>query len=121
MCIKLYCIHSVTISAIVCSFYLYVHVCYHFSIPFFFLMIRRPPRSTRTDTLFPYTTLLRSHHAKIGLHRLPAAGEAFARFLFADRGHDDRILAMLPVDGGGDLVPGGKLAGIEQEIGRAHV
>src|SRR3546814_9381955 len=31
-----------------------VHVC------FFFLMIRRPPRSTRTDTLFPYTTLFRS-------------------------------------------------------------
>src|SRR3546814_5565524 len=27
---------------------------------FFFLMIRRPPRSTRTDTLFPYTTLVRS-------------------------------------------------------------
>src|SRR3546814_4907347 len=27
---------------------------------FFFFMIRRPPRSTRTDTLFPYTTLFRS-------------------------------------------------------------
>src|SRR3546814_19860763 len=27
---------------------------------FFCLMIRRPPRSTRTDTLFPYTTLVRS-------------------------------------------------------------
>src|SRR3546814_4306952 len=30
------------------------------SLLFFFLMIRRPPRSTRTDTLFPYTTLFRS-------------------------------------------------------------
>src|SRR3546814_2629290 len=29
---------------------------------FFFLMIRRPPISTRTDTLFPYTTLFRSIH-----------------------------------------------------------
>src|SRR3546814_18540439 len=29
----------------------------------FFLMIRRPPRSTRTDTLFPYTTLFRSRRA----------------------------------------------------------
>src|SRR3546814_6075471 len=29
-------------------------------IVFFFLMIRRPPRSTRTDTLVPYTTLFRS-------------------------------------------------------------
>src|SRR3546814_5735101 len=28
----------------------------------FFLMKRRPPRSTRTDTLFPYTTLFRSQH-----------------------------------------------------------
>src|SRR3546814_11147457 len=27
-----------------------------FFLPFFFLMLRRPPRSTRTDTLFPYTT-----------------------------------------------------------------
>src|SRR3546814_13214196 len=27
---------------------------------FFFFMILRPPRSTRTDTLFPYTTLFRS-------------------------------------------------------------
>src|SRR3546814_12209161 len=30
---------------------------------FFFLMIRRPPRSTRTDTLFPYTTLFRSQRS----------------------------------------------------------
>src|SRR3546814_9055803 len=31
-----------------------------FVVLFFFLMIRRPPISTRTDTLFPYTTLFRS-------------------------------------------------------------
>src|SRR3546814_14489408 len=35
-------------------------------IRFFFLMIRRPPRSTRTDTLFPYTTLFRSHEGECG-------------------------------------------------------
>src|SRR3546814_15351102 len=29
-------------------------------------MIRRPPRSTRTDTLFPYTTLFRSSHERLG-------------------------------------------------------
>src|SRR3546814_9202338 len=41
---------------------------------FFFLMIPRPPRSTRTDTLFPYTTLFRS---KRGLprHRPPYIAE----------------------------------------------
>src|SRR3546814_3497803 len=32
---------------------------------FFFLMIRRPPRSTRTDTLFPYTTLFRSESFRL--------------------------------------------------------
>src|SRR3546814_15867139 len=32
---------------------------------FFFLMILRPPRSTRTDTLFPYTTLFRSRIADL--------------------------------------------------------
>src|SRR3546814_7262582 len=34
---------------------------------FFFLKIRRPPRSTRTDTLFPYTTLFRSRVDPAGL------------------------------------------------------
>src|SRR3546814_983631 len=38
-------------------------VCLHLYIVFF-LMIRRPPRSTRTDTLFPYTTLFRSRPAR---------------------------------------------------------
>src|SRR3546814_14223578 len=33
----------------------------------FFLMIRRPPRSTRTDTLFPYTTLFRSAVERIAM------------------------------------------------------
>src|SRR3546814_15189482 len=43
----------------------------------FFLMIRRPPRSTRTDTLFPYTTLFRSesagHELCLSFHLGPAA------------------------------------------------
>src|SRR3546814_2385772 len=39
-------------------------------------MIRLPPRSTRTDTLFPYTTLFRSHRLessfnRVALHGLP--------------------------------------------------
>src|SRR3546814_1783464 len=45
-------------------------------------MIRRPPRSTRTDTLFPYTTLFRSDHVGIGEihhHQVELAG--------ADRRH----------------------------------
>src|SRR3546814_19961686 len=56
---------------IVCLFFVFfmfslisflLHVFYYL---FFFLMIRRPPRSTRTDTLFPYTTLFRSPYAGI--------------------------------------------------------
>src|SRR3546814_17379878 len=47
---------------------LFTILCYlplHLSCLFiFFLMIRRPPRSTRTDTLFPYTTLFRSNFVK---------------------------------------------------------
>src|SRR3546814_979004 len=34
-------------------------------------MIRRPPRSTRTDTLFPYTTLFRSYLAEVDRITLP--------------------------------------------------
>src|SRR3546814_8526228 len=49
---------------------------------FFFLMIRRPPRSTRTDTLFPYTTLFRSH-----------IGEGLRLR------HDDRIGTVRPLRG----------------------
>src|SRR3546814_15058438 len=40
------------------------------SMLFFFLMIRRPPRSTRTDTLFPYTTLFRSANDRVLQMRL---------------------------------------------------
>src|SRR3546814_2358854 len=43
---------------------------------FFFLMIRRPPRSTRTDTLFPYTTLFRSAAARLPRAAASAAGGA---------------------------------------------
>src|SRR3546814_12607869 len=49
-----------------CSSVVYDVACL-FGLFFFFLMIRRPPRSTRTDTLFPYTTLFRS-----GVHVTPA-------------------------------------------------
>src|SRR3546814_13800257 len=43
---------------------------------FFFLMIRRPPRSTRTDTLFPYTTLFRSPAMWVAAGSPPTFGEA---------------------------------------------
>src|SRR3546814_17465063 len=66
-----------------------------FSVSFrvFFLMIRRPPRSTRTDTLFPYTTLFRSGRGRragllgqcaAGFHRRRTRGQ-LRRFRHPDR------------------------------------
>src|SRR3546814_19285243 len=77
-------------------------------------MIRRPPRSTRTDTLFPYTTLFRSH-AKNDipsvLNRYQAEHSAVTISYGRDLGIDlnmlraagDRVQAAL--DASGDAVP----------------
>src|SRR3546814_7947110 len=61
-------------------------------------MIRRPPRSTRTDTLFPYTTLFRSagprHHDRPGLDAAMAVDPLFERHRL-DEGVDvDRALLL---------------------------
>src|SRR3546814_6569582 len=48
-------------------------------------MIRRPPRSTRTDTLFPYTTLFRSRAELFEITERHAAGKALAIKLLAAR------------------------------------
>src|SRR3546814_12459910 len=66
---------------------------------FFFLSIRRPPRSTRTDTLFPYTTLFRSADPAeladlLAAQAAPVAGAAAVR----QRHRADR--PVLPARGG---------------------
>src|SRR3546814_6071960 len=57
-------------------------------------MIRRPPRSTRTDTLFPYTTLFRSysigHQSRRGRCHLRQRGRASGRHLLLRRLAADR-------------------------------
>src|SRR3546814_1668009 len=62
----------------------------------FFFMIRRPPRSTRTDTLFPYTTLCRS------ARRMGASGDEEEVSLEGVQ-HGDRLRVRpgdkVPVDG----------------------
>src|SRR3546814_285730 len=55
--VSLFCIVSVCLFILSFFFFLYFFFFFCF---FFFLMIRRPTRSTRTDPLFPYTTLFRS-------------------------------------------------------------
>src|SRR3546814_3513551 len=53
-------------------------------------MILPPPRSTRTDTLFPYTTLFRSPH-RLAKHALCAAGRRRHRADAAHRGAAQRL------------------------------
>src|SRR3546814_17243210 len=94
---------------------------------FFFLMIRRPPTSTRTDTLFPYTTLFRSTNMVMNTAQGHFNADAMAR---AGRGF-----------GGGNIVSYGGVnfslelglstqdccenaiaeLGLDNKIGRAHV
>src|SRR3546814_6039202 len=58
---------------------------------YFFLMIQRPPRSTRTDTLFPYTTRFRSlDHVVIDAGIQPRYSVVF---LATCGQHDDRHIA----------------------------
>src|SRR3546814_20496693 len=79
-------------------------------------MIRRPPRSTRTDTLFPYTTLFRSDRVEVGGTQVVGDGHFAAG---VDRGAvDDRdrhgafdLGTLQARTGDLDAVEGGGLAG----------
>src|SRR3546814_10688996 len=99
-------------------------------------MIRRPPRSTRTDTLFPYTTLFRSTAPSRtnldNLKQTSAIGTATARMI-GDRNYLDTAGAILPCTlqtAMDSTVPGYATCIIPRdvysdngraEIGRAHV
>src|SRR3546814_14543062 len=63
----------------------------------FFLMIRRPPRPTRTDTLFPYTTLFRSVEAQVRPYRIivARAGQAVPAGAETVYANHDRGIALI--------------------------
>src|SRR3546814_6914311 len=107
-------------------------------------MIRRPPRSTRTDTLFPYTTLFRSHHAEpaqamgfclfnnvaVGAEQARAAhGLKRIAVMDFDVHHGNGTQAMFEADPDlfyasthqSPLYPGTGAVSERGEIGRAHV
>src|SRR3546814_7105977 len=75
---------------------------------FFFLMIRRPPRSTRTDTLFPYTTLFRSvlkislpggdGERSLAVHGVPGIDGKIQHGVFKLMAVDPYLPAPRPVD-----------------------
>src|SRR3546814_3940483 len=91
-------------------------------------MIRRPPRSTRTDTLFPYTTLFRSLAPERGADARGAGEEPRADRLSPARPPPREARRDRPVDGTG---AGDRLSrrsarralpsAVPRQIGRAHV
>src|SRR3546814_9919771 len=76
-------------------------------------MIRRPPRATRTDTLFPYTTLVRSGGRGTGVGRGDEDGERAARRARRQGGEDPRRPRREPRRRPGD--PGVRVAGGAQD------
>src|SRR3546814_12478043 len=68
----------------------------YFIVTMFFLMIRRPPRSTRTDTLFPYTTLFRSPLEGFTLSSMSCSGGEASVMADAAEGRRVRYRALTP-------------------------
>src|SRR3546814_14936729 len=120
----------------------FVILCVYYA--FFFLMIRLPPRSTRTDTLFPYTTLFRSRDLSavrhIGRHGHRAAADRRAVGPLVHRGRrvaagdgnrgaggagdrGDTARAGAPPDACADgrATRRSAAGGMKAKIGRAHV
>src|SRR3546814_19478897 len=69
VCLLVWRIYNFNFGSVFCCFAVF---CLFLCFCFFFLMIRRPPRSTRTDTLFPYTTLFRSALGDRGISAIAA-------------------------------------------------
>src|SRR3546814_15703215 len=78
----------------------------HYFCDFFFLMIRRPPRSTRTDTLFPYTTLFRSQASgAFGLSNRALPHQALLRSSAAQTASVTATVSAVPPKSRGSAVP----------------
>src|SRR3546814_6925300 len=67
----------------------------------FFLMIRRPPRSTRTDTLFPYTSLFRSQEAGEFMRWIAADNFTFLGYREYEVTNADGDRVLRAIDGSG--------------------
>src|SRR3546814_8759897 len=74
-------------------------------------MIRRPPRSTRTDTLFPYTTLFRS----LCSFAIPGGSQK------SPRSADTIVRQAIELMVSTELTLAGHLTGTPRDLGRAHM
>src|SRR3546814_18834772 len=94
---------------------------------FFLLMLRRPPRATRTDTLFPYTTLFRSSSFSMRRSELRSGGTVQIALKQARDSAAELSAKVEEVVGGANADTDTASASakrqvmIAQEIGRAHV
>src|SRR3546814_15518301 len=87
----------------------------------FCLMIRRPPRSTRTDTLFPYTTLFRSLAVRVYGRDLPRIGRQILMGKHRTLGQAGGAAGILDKRDVLFGIDGGRRAVVFIKIGRAHV
>src|SRR3546814_125836 len=83
-------------------------------------MIRRPPRSTRTDTLFPYPTLFRSLGFEGWLARLTQASGFKGRQILASKGVELRHLSADEVVGGASHSAGDGHDSEHEQEGHGH-
>src|SRR3546814_12173394 len=79
-------------------------------------MIRRPPRSTRTDTLFPYTTLFRSRDPDLG-----RPDRALVRYPIQDERDVDRTVDPAHDRGVEAVVGGARRIGLSGRAGAEQV
>src|SRR3546814_15407365 len=100
-----------------------MYLCF-FCLIFFFLRLRRPPRSTRTYTLFPYTPLFRSAFGEQPAVALPGGGLVLSPAAPSCHVEGEALAGepFEPLDGGppGSRAPFLLMQG-RGEIGRAHV
>src|SRR3546814_18016972 len=117
-CVCFYCIGSIGYAVYAVIILLFL---------FLFLMILRPPRSTRTDTLFPYTTLFRSPVAEgqepfeDALDRGDIGLDAVLREQLAGLVLEARVADLAGAAAWITLQENNALAKLDVEIGRAHV
>src|SRR3546814_17928279 len=91
---------------------MFSHMIQCFFVSFFFFMIRRPPRSTRTDTLFPYTTLFRSGGSASKPGGARRIGCAAWRSEDGVPGTADPAFFLLLLVAGGDFLAGQQAVGV---------